>query len=74
MTDLFGLDVQSLLYAIGVGNAVTLMVMGTLLSIMHLLGVKPKFFWNRMFPAVRALVITSLAAGVVLWVANKLFA
>lgn len=73
MTELFGIDVHSMLYAVVVFDALLLLLAGITAAFMYLVGAKFDIFWIRIVPAVVTLVGTSLAAGAVLWIATAMF-
>ncbi len=73
MTELFGIDVHSLLYGVVVFDAMLVLAVGIVAAAMHLFGAKFDVFWDRVVPAVGTLVGTSLGAGAVMWIATAMF-
>jgi hypothetical protein len=73
MTEFFGVDVQSVLYGVVVFDALLVLLMGIVAAFMYLIGAEFDVFRDRVVPAVITLVITSLGAGAVLWIATSMF-
>lgn len=71
---MFGLDLSAMLYYIVVFDALLVLLVGVVAAGMHLAGSKFDVFMERVVPAVATLVGTSLAAGVIMWIAAKMFA
>ena len=70
---ILGMDVNTLLYNIVIFDALLILLVGIVAASMYLFGAKFDVFWKRVVPAVATLVLTSLGAGAVAFLATKMF-
>lgn len=66
-------NITELLYYIVVFDALVVLVMGVMLSGIIAFDLKVTDLWYRLSRSVGVLVVTSLAAGVILWIADYMF-
>jgi hypothetical protein len=68
------MDFNQVILYVAVGEAALIVGCGVLYAVLALFGLNRSFFWDRLSPAVAALVFTSIAAGVVMmgagWIAR----
>ena len=67
------MDINVILYYLIAFDALGVILLGLFAAATIALGYELKTFWDRVVPACIALVVTSFAAGILLWIADSMF-